>query len=147
MDAAHRATPTAPTIKRLLLVCVHGFKGTDASAFAVLARDAPDAPGFDDLPQRLAYTLSHTFVDRMHVEPIVFPTYRTAGNFQDAVDDLVNWLVTQVGEREATLAADGPSKGACGIILMGHRCVRCTRPPFVRASTSRSIPGPYRRHD
>ena len=90
----------------------------------------PDAPGFENFPDRLAYTLSHTFVDRIQVEPIVFPTYRTAGNFQDAVYDLVNRLVNQVGEREAALAAGGPSKGACGIILMGHRCVGGNESPF-----------------
>lgn len=37
--------------------------------------------------------------------------------------DLVAWLVSQVGEREASSAAAGSSKGTCGVILMGHRCV------------------------
>lgn len=50
----------------------------------------------------------------------------------------MNWLVHQVGEREAALAADEPtkgsSKGACGIILMGHRCVRTIECAVVHAA-------------
>ncbi|RDB22545.1 hypothetical protein Hypma_010018 [Hypsizygus marmoreus] len=86
----------------LLVVFVHGFKGTDES--------------FGEFPQRLQHILAESITD-VSVECIVFPAYETKGDLNEAVVRFADWLTTLTVEREV---ASGGGAGKAKIVLCGH---------------------------
>ncbi|ORY96259.1 hypothetical protein BCR43DRAFT_491374 [Syncephalastrum racemosum] len=78
----------------LLLVFIHGFRGSDTT--------------FKDFPNRLK-----TVSPFKNVETVIYPRYKTAGDFSLAVRNLVDWLKEQVKQRES--AAE-----TIEIVLLGH---------------------------
>ncbi|KAF9006577.1 hypothetical protein BDQ17DRAFT_1423440 [Cyathus striatus] len=86
----------------LLVIFIHGFKGTDET--------------FGDFPQRVQHVLADSLPD-FFVESIVFPAYETKGTLDEAVVRLADWLTTLTVERE--VAAEGGA-GSVQIALCGH---------------------------
>ncbi|KAF8812245.1 hypothetical protein BYT27DRAFT_7086925 [Phlegmacium glaucopus] len=86
----------------LLLVYIHGFKGTDES--------------FGEFPQRLEHILSET-IPHVTVESNIFPAYETKGDLDKAVVRFADWLTTLTVEREV---ASGLGAGKAKIVLCGH---------------------------
>lgn len=58
---SHDSAATTPDL--LLVIFIHGFKGTDET--------------FGEFPKRLQHVLSET-VDNVHVESILFPAYEVS---------------------------------------------------------------------
>nr|GAT58178.1 predicted protein [Mycena chlorophos] len=85
----------------LLLVFVHGFKGTDKT--------------FGDFPDRLRHILSETIPDSA-VESVIFPAYETKGELNEAVVRFSDWLTTLTVEKEVAHGGAGKAK----IVLCGH---------------------------
>ncbi|KAF9453026.1 hypothetical protein P691DRAFT_771759 [Macrolepiota fuliginosa MF-IS2] len=86
----------------LLVVFIHGFKGTDET--------------FGEFPKRLHHVLSET-VDNVQVECIVFPAYETKGELNAAVTRFADWLTTLTVQRENE---HGGGAGSAKIVLCGH---------------------------
>ncbi|KAF8969448.1 hypothetical protein BDZ97DRAFT_1962349 [Flammula alnicola] len=86
----------------VLLIFIHGFKGTDET--------------FGEFPQRLQHILSET-IPHATVEPVVFPAYETKGELDKAVIRFADWLTTLTVEREV---ASGVGAGKAKIVLCGH---------------------------
>jgi hypothetical protein len=96
---------------------------------------------FEDFPQRIAYSLSHTFVSRFRVEPIVYPQFKTQGSLADAVLSFLSWLQDFIAEKElawldaknAQLEGKGKQRmtwserDQARIVLMGHSFVSFSR--------------------
>jgi hypothetical protein len=90
-----------------------------------------------DFPQRLCYSLAHTFRSRFKVEAIVYPAYKTSGKLEDAVLNFLTWLQEFVAERENDwLEARNAQREAKGqarltwserdqarVVLLGHSWV------------------------
>ncbi|KAF8165537.1 hypothetical protein B0H34DRAFT_649403 [Crassisporium funariophilum] len=93
-------TKSEPEI--LLVVYIHGFKGTDTT--------------FGDFPQRLEHILSET-IPHVVVESLIFPAYETKGELDKAVVRFADWLTTLTVEREV---ASGGGAGRAKIVLCGH---------------------------
>lgn len=90
----------------LLVIFIHGFRGTDTT--------------FVDFPARLQHVLSET-IDNVVAECIVFPAYETKGELNEAVVRLADWLTTLTVQREAANGhGDGGGAGKAKIILCGH---------------------------
>ncbi|KAI8149305.1 hypothetical protein BJV82DRAFT_587449 [Fennellomyces sp. T-0311] len=81
--------------EQLLLVFVHGFRGGDTT--------------FKDFPDRLKTIATHA-----NVQIKIYPRYKTAGDFQLAVQNLLSWLQTQAQEQRK----NGANK--VQIVLLGH---------------------------
>ncbi|KZV75091.1 hypothetical protein PENSPDRAFT_647370 [Peniophora sp. CONT] len=88
----------------LLIVYVHGFKGTDTT--------------FGSFPSRLTHVLSET-IENVRVESIVFPAYETKGDLDKAVERFADWLTTLTVEREVAQGAGGGA-GKAKLVLCGH---------------------------
>ncbi|VDC04083.1 unnamed protein product [Peniophora sp. CBMAI 1063] len=88
----------------LLIVYVHGFKGTDTT--------------FGSFPSRLTHVLSET-IDNVRVESIIFPAYETKGELDKAVERFADWLTTLTVEREVQHGAGGGA-GKAKLVLCGH---------------------------
>ncbi|KDQ64254.1 hypothetical protein JAAARDRAFT_118213 [Jaapia argillacea MUCL 33604] len=88
----------------LLIVFIHGFKGTDSS--------------FGGFPARLQHILSET-IKNVTVECIVFPAYETKGQLNQAVERFADWLTQLTVEREVANGAGGGA-GKARIVLCGH---------------------------
>ncbi|KIY49363.1 hypothetical protein FISHEDRAFT_65369 [Fistulina hepatica ATCC 64428] len=86
----------------LLVVFIHGFKGTDAT--------------FLDFPSRLQHLLAETVPD-LTAECVIFPAYETKGDLSEAVVRFADWLTTKTVEREV---AAGGGAGCVKIVLCGH---------------------------
>ncbi|KAG0709797.1 hypothetical protein DFH29DRAFT_14809 [Suillus ampliporus] len=88
----------------LLIVFIHGFKGTDTT--------------FENFPQRLEHVLKET-IGNLKVECVLFPAYETKGQLNAAVEHFADWLTTLTVQREV---ADGKGGGAgkAKIVLCGH---------------------------
>ncbi|KAG2154950.1 uncharacterized protein EDB93DRAFT_1247907 [Suillus bovinus] len=94
----------------LLIVFIHGFKGTDTT--------------FKNFPSRLEHVLTEV-IENLKVECIVFPAYETKGQLMKtplqnaAVEHFADWLTTLTVQREV---ADGQGGGAgkTRIVLCGH---------------------------
>ncbi|KAI8330935.1 hypothetical protein EDC96DRAFT_527813 [Choanephora cucurbitarum] len=86
---------------KLLLIFVHGFRGTDTS--------------FKDFPNRLRTDLSNTI--KADVSTLVYPSYKTAGELKLAVNNFSSWLCEQVAQirKEQKI-----SQGSIMIALLGH---------------------------
>jgi len=95
------ATTVTPS-EILLIIFIHGFKGTDET--------------FGEFPQRLQHVLSET-VSNMRVESILFPAYETKGELNAAVIRFADWLTTLTVQRENEL---GGGAGSAKIVLCGH---------------------------
>ncbi|WFC94930.1 hypothetical protein MBRA1_001568 [Malassezia brasiliensis] len=83
----------------LLVVFVHGFKGSAESTF-------------EQFPDRLAHLLLQTHPHAAIVSR-VYPTYETRGSLEAAVDSLIAWLTTEVTAYEQ-------KHGRTCVLLCGH---------------------------
>ncbi|KAH8106000.1 hypothetical protein BXZ70DRAFT_1004290 [Cristinia sonorae] len=88
----------------LLVVFVHGFKGTEST--------------FGKFPERLRHVLSET-IPNIVVETIVFPAYETKGDLNAAVIRFADWLTNLTVQREVANGVGGGA-GKAKIILCGH---------------------------
>ncbi|KAJ7129492.1 hypothetical protein C8R44DRAFT_776915 [Mycena epipterygia] len=86
----------------LIVVFIHGFKGTDDT--------------FGAFPERLQHMLSES-IPNASVECIVFPAYETKGDLVEAVVKFSDWLTTLTVEKEV---ASGGGAGKAKIVLCGH---------------------------
>ncbi|KAJ7765059.1 hypothetical protein DFH07DRAFT_737928 [Mycena maculata] len=99
------SAPTDLTIisnLKLLVIFIHGFKGTDET--------------FGAFPERLQNMLSET-IPHASVECVVFPAYETKGDLVEAVVKFSDWLTTLTVEKEV---ATGGGAGKAKIVLCGH---------------------------
>lgn len=106
------------TNKLLLLVFIHGFKGSSDTTF-------------EDFPSRLTYNLQETYPG-LHVKSLVYPTYDTRGSLAAAVESFVEWLTEQTVMLESKPEIDpatgdvvpnsgkGGGMGSVKIVLAGH---------------------------
>ncbi|OBZ76744.1 hypothetical protein A0H81_03690 [Grifola frondosa] len=99
-------SPEAETLPKglLLVVFIHGFKGTDST--------------FAGFPDRLRHILSETITNAA-VETIVFPAYETKGNLNVAVIRFADWLTDLTVRREVANGMGGGA-GKAKIVLCGH---------------------------
>jgi len=88
----------------ILIVFVHGFKGTDST--------------FLEFPERLRHIVAET-VSNVIVESVVFPAYETKGELNAAVERFADWLATFTVEKEVAHGTGGGA-GKAKIILCGH---------------------------
>ncbi|CAG7848570.1 SubName: Full=Uncharacterized protein {ECO:0000313/EMBL:CCA70684.1} [Serendipita indica DSM 11827] len=87
----------------LLCVFVHGFNGNDKT--------------FNTFPSTIASILQQV-IEIVSVESIVFPEYKTRGDFSAAVDHFTEWLYLQVKQRERKRASGAAKKAK--VVLCGH---------------------------
>ncbi|KAL7315625.1 hypothetical protein PS15m_004818 [Mucor circinelloides] len=90
-------------LDRLLLVFVHGFRGTDTS--------------FKDFPNRLQTILTNTV--KADVSAVVYPSYKTAGDLKVAVENFSGWLCQQVSVIKKDMDRLD-SSGKIMVVLLGH---------------------------
>ncbi|SPO21615.1 uncharacterized protein UTRI_01099_B [Ustilago trichophora] len=102
----------------LLLVFIHGFKGSSDTTF-------------EDFPSRLTYNLQETYPG-LHVKSLVYPTYDTRGSLAAAVESFVEWLIEHTVMLESKPEIDpttgdivpnsgkGGGMGSVKIVLAGH---------------------------
>ena len=102
----------------LLLVFIHGFKGSSDTTF-------------QDFPSRLTYNLQQTYPG-LHVKSLVYPTYDTRGSLAAAVESFVEWLTEQTVTLESKPefhpttgefvpnSGKGGGMGSVKIVLAGH---------------------------
>ncbi|KAM3588979.1 hypothetical protein VKS41_001410 [Umbelopsis sp. WA50703] len=88
---------------QLLLVFVHGFRGSEAS--------------FYDFPDSVRTVLTNSL--QIDVDAVVYPSYRTQGNLKQAVDGLSAWLIDETQKREAEIKRLG-GNGQVLVVLMAH---------------------------
>ncbi|KAG1051612.1 hypothetical protein G6F43_006190 [Rhizopus delemar] len=88
---------------KLLLVFVHGFRGSDAS--------------FKDFPSRLQTILTNSA--KVDVEIEVYPSYKTAGELRVAVTNFSNWLCTKISTLQKEILRLN-SKSNIMVVLLGH---------------------------
>ncbi|KAI5117868.1 hypothetical protein M0805_006570 [Coniferiporia weirii] len=88
----------------LLIVFIHGFKGTDST--------------FAGFPERLRHIIGET-VSNVVVQSINFPAYETKGELNAAVERFADWLTTLVVEKEVA-NGEGGGAGKAKIVLCGH---------------------------
>ncbi|KIJ70117.1 hypothetical protein HYDPIDRAFT_121556 [Hydnomerulius pinastri MD-312] len=86
----------------LLIVFIHGFKGTDST--------------FEKFPSRLQHILSES-MNNVPVECLVFPAYETKGELNAAVVRFADWLTTLTVQKESR---NGGGAGSVRIVLCGH---------------------------
>ncbi|KAI9069227.1 hypothetical protein FKP32DRAFT_1617478 [Trametes sanguinea] len=99
-EAQSHAAPT----DLVLIVFIHGFKGTDST--------------FGEFPQRLQHIVSES-LGNATVESIVFPAYETKGNLNAAVTRFADWLTDLTIRREVANGLGGGA-GKANIVLCGH---------------------------
>ncbi|KAG1783133.1 hypothetical protein EV702DRAFT_1191570 [Suillus placidus] len=94
----------------LLIVFIHGFKGTDTT--------------FENFPSRLEHVLTE-IIENLKVECILFPAYETKGQLMEttlqnaAVEHFADWLTTLTVQREVA-NGQGGGAGKTKIVLCGH---------------------------
>ncbi|EPQ59080.1 hypothetical protein GLOTRDRAFT_70221 [Gloeophyllum trabeum ATCC 11539] len=93
--------------EQLLVVFIHGFKGTDET--------------FGAFPERLQHLLAQT-TEGIDVECIVFPAYETKGDLDAAVERFADWLAQLTVEKEVAKGLGGGA-GKSKVVLCGHRRV------------------------
>ncbi|SAL96058.1 hypothetical protein [Absidia glauca] len=81
--------------KKLLLVFIHGFRGSDTS--------------FKDFPDWLESSLGQT-LPGTEVETIIYPRYNTAGELSVAVQNFSSWLLAQKSRHNEDV----------DVVLLGH---------------------------
>lgn len=104
----------------LLLVFIHGFKGSAETTF-------------EDFPNRLTHVLQETHTG-LRVKPVIYPTYDTRGSLAVAVTNFVEWLTIESLTLESKPFIDaetgkevpyeesgqGGGRGTLRIVLCGH---------------------------
>ncbi|KAJ3002443.1 hypothetical protein NUW54_g5841 [Trametes sanguinea] len=103
---AQSESHAAPT-DLVLIVFIHGFKGTDST--------------FGEFPKRLQHIVSES-LGNATVESIVFPAYETKGDLNAAVTRFADWLTDLTVRREVANGLGGGA-GKANIVLCGHRFV------------------------
>ncbi|KAI9001402.1 hypothetical protein BD414DRAFT_431911 [Trametes punicea] len=98
------AQADAPQTDVVLIVFIHGFKGTDST--------------FGEFPQRLEHIITES-LDNTTVESIVFPAYETKGELNAAVTRFADWLTDLTVRREVANGLGGGA-GKASIVLCGH---------------------------
>ncbi|KAI0650270.1 hypothetical protein C8Q79DRAFT_901409 [Trametes meyenii] len=88
----------------VLVVFIHGFKGTDST--------------FGEFPQRLQHILTESMLN-VTVESIVFPAYETKGELNAAVIRFSDWLTDLTVRREVANGIGGGA-GKASTVLCGH---------------------------
>ncbi|THH05087.1 hypothetical protein EW145_g5051 [Phellinidium pouzarii] len=96
-DALALTKPLPPDL--VLIVFIHGFKGTEST--------------FAGFPERLRHIVAET-ISNVVVESVIFPAYEVA-----AVERFADWLATLTVEREVSSGA-GRGAGKAKIVLCGH---------------------------
>ncbi|KAH7887603.1 hypothetical protein F5I97DRAFT_1951604 [Phlebopus sp. FC_14] len=87
----------------LLVVFIHGFKGTDST--------------FENFPSRLQHVLSDSLQNMsIQVECVVFPAYETKGELNAAVVRFADWLTTLTVHKEVAHGGAGKVR----VVLCGH---------------------------
>ncbi|KAH9853663.1 hypothetical protein C2E23DRAFT_728363 [Lenzites betulinus] len=104
LSAEQAAASPATSADLVLLVFIHGFKGTDST--------------FAEFPQRLQHILTETLANTT-VESIVFPAYETKGELNAAVTRFADWLTDLTVRREVANGIGGGA-GKANIVLCGH---------------------------
>ncbi|KAJ6515703.1 hypothetical protein C8R45DRAFT_810422 [Mycena sanguinolenta] len=101
---ADLAVATIAPTDFVIVVFIHGFKGTDST--------------FGEFPNRLTHILTET-IPSTSVECIVFPAYEVSNAFYqtEAVVKFADWLTTLTVEKEV---ASGGGAGKVKIVLCGH---------------------------
>lgn len=72
--------PEATSKRRLLLIYIHGFMGSEAS--------------FNDFPAHVHHLLTAVLSESYVVYTRIYPRYKSRGEIQTAVDQFSNWYVT-----------------------------------------------------
>ncbi|KAH7914406.1 hypothetical protein BJ138DRAFT_1177332, partial [Hygrophoropsis aurantiaca] len=126
-ERQNESSNVPPPLQDLLLVIfIHGFKGTESS--------------FGSFPSRLEHILTET-IDNVHVKCAVFPAYETKGKLvcdvhhycglrvmsswltveqqDEAVERFADWLTTLTVEKEVA-NGQGGGAGKANIVLCGH---------------------------
>ncbi|KAL1405372.1 hypothetical protein Q8F55_009003 [Vanrija albida] len=96
--------PSEPITDVILLVWVHGFKGTDVT--------------FEAFPERVKHVLEQTHPG-LAVHSEVFPVYQTRGELSAAVEAFTEWLTIKVVELENNNGRGGGA-GSAKVALLGH---------------------------
>ncbi|WOO85647.1 uncharacterized protein LOC62_07G009144 [Vanrija pseudolonga] len=96
--------PSAPIKDVILLVWVHGFKGTDVT--------------FEAFPERVKHVLEQTHPG-LAVHSEVFPVYETRGELSAATEAFTEWLTIKVVELENN-GGHGGGAGSAKVALLGH---------------------------
>ncbi|KAI0824754.1 hypothetical protein BC628DRAFT_1321807 [Trametes gibbosa] len=104
LSADRDAASSASSADLVLVVFIHGFKGTDST--------------FAEFPQRLQHILTETLANTT-VESIVFPAYETKGELNAAVTRFADWLTDLTVRREVANGIGGGA-GKANIVLCGH---------------------------
>ncbi|KAL5342339.1 hypothetical protein BJX70DRAFT_394930 [Aspergillus crustosus] len=92
--------------KTLLLVFIHGFKGSDDT--------------FGTFPQSIRTYLSRK-LPAINVETVVYPKYETRGNLQESVSAFREWLQNQVIDIEVSNRTPSPTVDpSVHVFLVGH---------------------------
>ncbi|KAJ9093231.1 hypothetical protein QFC19_008437 [Naganishia cerealis] len=97
------ATTTAPRTESVLIVYVHGFKGTDVT--------------FEQFPERLQHVVHESIVAagfKSTVVSKVFPVFETKGELRVATDRFVEWLANETVQLETATASRAK------VVLCGH---------------------------
>ncbi|KAJ3477885.1 hypothetical protein NLI96_g10159 [Meripilus lineatus] len=101
-DEPHKAEAIPKDL--LLIIFIHGFKGTDST--------------FGHFPERLRHILTETVANAI-VESVIFPVYETKGELNAAVIRFADWLTDLTVQREVANGVGGGA-GKAKIILCGH---------------------------
>ncbi|CAO3665702.1 unnamed protein product [Rhizopus stolonifer] len=88
---------------KLLLIFVHGFRGSDTS--------------FKEFPNRLQTILTNS--TSANVEVDVYPSYKTAGELKIAVDNFSSWLYKKVSTLKLEMDRLNDNSNIM-IVLLGH---------------------------
>ncbi|KAI9709487.1 MAG: hypothetical protein M1820_003247 [Bogoriella megaspora] len=92
--------------KTLLLVFIHGFKGTDHT--------------FHDFPERLRALLNNA-LPTINVAALRYPQYETKGQLQECVSQFKEWLQNKVIDLEVDNGAPSPTiDPSVRVVLVGH---------------------------
>ncbi|CAE6447622.1 unnamed protein product [Rhizoctonia solani] len=123
------ALVTLPPPELVLCVFIHGFKGTESTFGAFPARVGhlveqvlKVGRGFGDNLDEDPVVEPESATLRpgnVTVECLVFPSYETKGELQEAVERFVDWLTTLTVQKEVAHHLKGGS-GKAKIILCGH---------------------------
>lgn len=81
--------PEPTSKRRLLLIYIHGFMGSEAS--------------FNDFPAHVHHLLTAVLSESYVVYTRIYPRYKSRGEIQTAVDQFSNWYVTKFQRRAVLL--------------------------------------------
>jgi hypothetical protein len=94
-------------MKTLLLVFIHGFKGTDAT--------------FQRFPNDLQALIQHSVPEQVNVLTLQYPQYETRGDLKECVAKFTDWLQNKVIDLEVENRTPSPTVDpSVHVILCGH---------------------------